>query len=124
MAVWRYPYNGAAHYVTVPNPELDNILHINLRTTIAKLSNGDIITYKHDPHILRLRMVFHNLEGSVLTDIEAFFKATAGLEVGYIDHEATAWRGYIVTAPPDIEYIKDGACKRGNVDIEFEGTEV
>jgi hypothetical protein len=89
-----------------------------LNARIQRESRGGTLQVFSDPTWPKsqiLALTFTGLSETEANAVQAFFLATLGLEVGFIDWDGRTWHGLIVT--PDEPFVRS---RRGIVDISFE----
>lgn len=99
------------------NPEQGNTLTLNLRTQIKRAMDGTFWTSRTTPMIKTLSVTFKHHNRNKILEAEQFFLASAGQEVGYIDHNERLWKGKVINHP--FESVHEGR-KNNEFTIQLE----
>lgn len=93
--------------------------------------NGDMHSFKSTPVLTSLSLQFSSIVDSTMTELISLFKAAAGNEIKYVDHDADVWHGYITNNPLETATSRTIYSDAGNstncledfdFTVDFEGT--
>lgn len=141
------PTYSHQNYTTLTYPYVSPTLTIRLRnpsfgdssvTTVESTKNvtlGNVPRFYRDPIWPVAEIITYNLEAnyekrtsdlatyifSSLEEFRAFILASAGAEIGLLDHEGVQWRGFILN--PDTSYSRN-QVNNTSLSLVFRGTRV
>lgn len=116
-----YPFVSPTLTVVLRNPQFGNQDRLAFDRINRETRGGtlDMFADPDWPKQTTLVVTVQSLRQPQVDNLLAFFQASVGKEVGYLDHENRLWRGIITTPEASIE--QEGK-DRFNVNFEFEGT--
>ena len=120
--VLSHPVTSPTSSVTLPVPELGNILALDSEASIRRTASGELSVANpstHNTHKIS-RYNFVGLTEAQQSALVSFLETTAAFEIRLRDHENRDWRGVVVSK--DIIRVQDerGSCSF-SVGIDFEG---
>ena len=118
---FTWPYTGPSLTVNVRNPEFGNSDVVAYNTLIRRSVRNELLTGRPTtwPAIQIFKFSFRALSQADREALIEFWLASAGDEIGYLDHENRQWRGVLISDQPELVQVGPGCMSE--VELEFRG---